>query len=563
MIVNNLDKDGGSAMYELQIDDTVRFEGKGKVQYGLVKSIGKKFAVVYNIGNCETRKIALSRLTFVPPVTLSPEQLSMLCRYQISWTALTGGAPDVVQVNISEPYTLTLRDLLDGLQSIRKAAPDNAVLYDEWFDPLYSRYCIYLEDFLEEKTPEDVVTLPGLPNRASKVAGILRVIENLFSKSVPVRNAASSLIREINGYFIDEGKPISERTYNDKEKEDFLLYYDKEKGKGNISNADEETLSLYRSFLDDLCAKENKYAMKTKGLCCIHGDNGFERDLAEAHRLFLRLFELTADPHYAMYLGDMCYSGEYADGMPQYEEAFRYYCIAAGGGINRANIYVADMFAYGRGAPKNPDIAWRLLENVYSRIEERFLAGDYCCNFAETAFYRSKCIRSDNYGCHDASLAYESLLKAGLAVQKRMPAGIEGDQELASKIKEATDELISMGLVPDHSKSAEIRVNTLFKLYLHKYRRMIMRIRKLKNGELKITYSLEKLPEDKDQPMMFIFEPKTGFCDMVSSVSVKVTGSTLENVPEESVYFNSTDGRNYFIGGTKVISIDGEYIFSR
>ena len=61
---------------------------------------------------------------------------------------------------------------------------------------------------------------------------------------------------------------------------------------------------------------------------------------------------------------------------------------------------------------------------------------------------------------------------------------------------------------------------------------------------------------------MFITETNTGYCDAVPSISVKVSGSSLEKIPDEPVLFNSTDGRNYFMGGTKVITIDGDYTFT-
>ena len=549
-------------MHELQNDDTVRFEGQGKVHFGLVKSVGKKFAIVYDISTYDTRKIAVSRLTYVPPVTLDPQQLKMLCRYEITWSELTNGAPDVVRVIFSEPFTLTLKDLYAGLQNIRNSGDDNSKLYKDWFEPLYSHYCIYLEDFPEEKTPEDIEILPGLPDRAKKVSGLLGLIENIFNKSIPLKNAAAGLIRDIDRYFDDEKKPVCERKYNDHEKEDFLLYYDSSGGSGDLNSADDATITLYRSFLNELCEKDNKLALKLKGKSCYYGDRIFDRDPAEAYKLLKRLFDLTADPHYAVFLGELCYSGEYSDGIPKYEEAFRYFSIGAASGILKAMRCVARLFALGRGVPKNTDIAWRIVEEIYSVCERRFIMGDYNCKFAEVAFYRSKCIQSGNFGYHSANLAYESLLQARLAVKKRLEFGNAGDNELLEEIQTSINEMFGMGAIEKNSKSASIWINSFLYHHLHKYRRMVMRVRRLKSGEIKLTFSIEKFPDEREQPPMFITETHTGFCDMVSTISVKVSNSDLEDIPDEPIYFNSTDGHTYFLGGVKVITINGDYIFT-
>lgn len=549
-------------MHELRNDDTVRFEGQGKVHFGLVKSIGKKFAIVYDISTYETRKIALSRLTYVPPVTLGPQQLTDLCRYNITWSELTGGAPDVVRVIFSEPFTLTLSDLYIGLKNIRSSNADNSTLYSEWFEPLYSHYCIYLEDFPEEKTPDDIDILPGLPDRAKKVSGILGIIENIFNNSIPLRNAASGLIRDIDRYFDDEKKPVDQRTYKDQEKEDFLLYYDSTGGTGDLDSADDTAITLYRSFLNELCEKDNKLALKFKGKSCYYGDRIFERDPAESYRLLKKLFDMTADPHYAVYLGDLCYSGEYDDGIPRYEEAFRYYSIASASGSLKAMGKIARLFAFGHGVPKNTDIAWKMVEEIYSICERRFLMGDYNCKLAEAAFYRGRCIQSGNFGYHSTNLAYESMLQARLAVNKRMEFGNKGDDLLLDEIQSAIDEMFRMGIIQKRSKSAKVWINSLLYHHLHKYRRMVMHVRRLKSGELKLTFSIEKFPDEREQPPMFITEINTGFCDTVSSISVRVSNSTLENVPDEPVFFNSTDGHAFFLGGTKVLTIDGDYIFT-
>ena len=549
-------------MRELRNDDTVRFEGQGKVHFGLVKSVGKRSAIVYDINTYETRKIALSRLTYVPPVILDPQQLTKLCRYEINWSDLTGGAPDIVRVIFSEPFTLTLKDLYAGLQNIRNSNDDNSKLYSEWFEPIYSHYCIYLEDFPEEKTPDDVVIIPGLPDRAKKVSGILGLIESIFNNSIPLKNAASGLIRDIDRYFEDERKPVCERTYKDQEKEDFLLYYDSSGGSGDLSSADDTTITLYRSFLNELSEKDNKLALKLQGKSCFYGDRLFERDTVEAYRLLNKLFELTADPHYAVYLGDLFYSGECADGIPHYEEAFRYYCIGSVSGSLRAMGRVARSFAFGQGVLKNTDIAWKIVEEIYAVCERRFLMGDYNCKLAEAAFYRGKCIQSGNFGCHSMNLAYESLLQARLAVKKRMEFGNKGDDVLLEEIQGAIDEMFNTGIIQKRNKSAKVWINSLLYHHLHKYRRMIMRVRRLKCGELKLTFSIEIFPDENEPPLMFITETDTGFCDTVSSVSVRVSDSTLENVPDEPIYFNSTDGHAFFLGGTKVITIDGDYIFT-
>lgn len=547
-------------MHQLNTDDTVRFEGQGKVHYGLVRNVGKRFAVVYDLSTSEEKKIALSRLTYIPPVILGPEQLGRLCRFEISWSELTCGAPDHANVAFTQPFAITLDDIKTGLQNIRRSLTDNNTLSEEWFEPIYSHYCIYTDIFIDEKTPESVEYVPGLPDRGRKLAEIFVIIEKIFQNNIPLRNAAPGIVREIDRYFEDEKKPVTQRRYTDSEKESFLVYYDCICGEGNIRTADDLTRSIYKSFVEELCPKGNKLAMKIKCKNCLHGSELFEKDPEEAYKYLKILFSLTGDPYYALDLGDIYYSGACSDGTPDYDEAFRNYSIAAATGIFDARSKIAKMFANGQGVPMNKDVAWKIIEELYAVCERRFLMGDYDCKFAEAAYTRGRAVLDGNAGFNNQELAFESLLQAQLALSLRKQLGGRSDDRLADMIHQDIDSLL-FGW-PPRSKTARIWTNSLLSHHLHKYRRMIMRIRRLKNGDLKLTFSIEKFPDEHSRPLMLITETETGFCDLTGSVTLKVCGSSLKSIPEEPVFFNATDGQNYYLGGSRVITVDGTYIFS-
>ena len=549
-------------MRKLKQWDDVSYQIKGKKCQGIIREINGKTAEVYEYITSKIRELPLSGLTYVPPLYISDEQLKKLCRFEIGWSDIKDEEHSLFHYESDDTYCFTLDDMLDALKKIALSDMDNETIFREWYAPTSQ----FLHDdqiiLFDEETPDNIETLPALPDRSDKLYTICENIEFMLEpEHPPFIERVNSIIKEIEDYFEDEKKPVTQRRYTDEEKEDFIKYHHHE---NNLKYADEKVLSLYRQFVNELCDKGNQNALEYKGYGCYGGDPAFECDWHTSLSCIKKLYEITGEPYLANTLGYIYYYGRCWDGQPQYDEAFRYFSVGAAGGIYESRYKLADMFAKGYGVVQNKNIAVGIIEELYEQNLEYMLDGNFECKFADIALRLGGYIEKGYVEYTSKSNALGLYMQADFAIRQRLKYDHYGDLSVADSIRTALYRLLSDEDITKPKRTCRIYISYLLKDYLKKYRKIQMKIRHLKNGELSLTFRITPFTDDKYPPKMFITEPDNGFCGMVEKLNIHVKNPEITemDITDDTVEFDNIEGCEYYLGDEKVAEIIGEYYFT-
>lgn len=548
---------------KLKAGDIVSFFSGRKKQYGVIQETDEKTALVYAFATDKTRDLPFTALTYVPPVCITEEQLGALARCELKWSDIIGESEGVLPFSAETPYAVTLTDLLQALKAISASSDDNAVIRSEWFSPVFfflpEDDCILLPDEEEE---EKKAPLPGLPGRGEKLLSLSDRIDSLLLPDAPpLREQAGALIEEIEHFLEDETRPVEQRRYTEQEKEAFLHRFEDDI---ELKRADERTRALYRKFVEELCEQDNAFALHQKGYGCYGGDPVFDCDWNVSRDCISRLFEKTGDPAYANTLGYIAYYGRCWDGVPQYEEAFRYFSIGAAGGFYESRYKLADMFASGKGVPENKQIAASILSELYRENKKYMLEGLFNCKFADIAFRMGTYCENGTFP--DASLydvrAY--YLQADFAIRQRLPYDNYGDLSVADHIRKALLRSLSDNTIPKPAKTCRVFLSFLLQDYLKQYRRLQMHVKELSGGDLRLTIRLLPSAEDRYPPKLFLTVPDAGFCGMLEKLRIRVHREEWipGAIPQEAVVFDNIIGSTFYLGDDPVADIHGEMRFT-
>ena len=187
-----------------------------------------------------------------------------------------------------------------------------------------------------------------------------------------------------------------------------------------LKNADDATREEYRRLVEEGVAAEWPVALHAKAYGCYGGNSVFETDWNESKRCLLKLCELTGEPGYYNTLGYIFYYGRCNGGVPEYDEAFKYFSVAAAHGWFEALYKLADMFAGGKGVPKSLTAASQIITNIYDENLDNFCREIYDSKFADVAL-RMGGIFENGWGVEkDAKMAYYYYTQACFAIEKRM-----------------------------------------------------------------------------------------------------------------------------------------------
>lgn len=549
-------------MRRLKTWDDVSYKFKGKKHHGLIREINNDTAEVYEYVTNKIKLLPLSRLTYVPPIYITAEQLQKLCRFEIGWSDIFDEDHRFVRYEADDSYTFTLDDMLAALKKISSSDMDNETILSQWYNPVWNDFCNSNIILFNEETPDNIETLPGLPDRSDKLYTITADIEMMLEPDEPpFTDRAGCIIKEIEDYLDDEKRSVTQRRYTDEEKEEFVTFHHHE---NNLREADEMTLSLYRSFINELCDKDNKKALKYKGYGCYGGDPAFECDWHTSLSCIKKLYEMTGKPYLANTLGYIYYYGRCWNGQPQYEEAFRYFSIGAAGGIYESRYKLADMFAKGYGVVQNKNIAVGIIEELYEQNLEYMLNGNFDCKFADIALRLGSYIEKGYIEYTSKNHALRFYMQADFAIRQRLKYDHYGDLSVADNTRTSLDRLLSDEDITKPKRTCRIYISYLLKDYLQKYRRIQMNIKRLKNGELSLTFRITPFINEKYHPKMFITEPEAGFCGMVEKLNIHVRKAEISetDLSDDTVEFDNINGSEYYLGDNKVAEIRGEYYFT-
>ena len=235
-----------------------------------------------------------------------------------------------------------------------------------------------------------------------------------------------------------------------------ILYYVKTSDDEALKehNSGQE-LQKYRLIVEEMAAKGYPEAMHIKAYECYGGGLLYECDWEMSQDLLLQLMDMDeVDDEdkgwFANTLGYIYYYGRTNGGVPQYEEAVKYYTMGALFGVHESMYKLADLYIAGRGVPVNKGLAVKLITDVYRQSKAGFLLGDYSCKLADAALRMGNLYRDGIGVFPDAEEALGYYMIADLAIRLRMQEHeYYGDERVAGTIRKTLAEMkAECGVVP-------------------------------------------------------------------------------------------------------------------
>lgn len=232
-----------------------------------------------------------------------------------------------------------------------------------------------------------------------------------------------------------------DKIMTDDEKEAFIVKYYKDGDYSKLAAADDNIKEQFKKFLDELCEKDDLTAIKIKGYCTYgEGNPVYDCDWETSRDCMLKLVEKADDSvkaYSANTLGYIYYYGRCNGGVPQYDEAAKYFGMGAAFGVVESMYKYGDMLMKGVGIPQNKTAALQIYQNLYDDQYEGFAKYKIHNKFADIALRIASYYAEDD----DKELAYEYCLQAWYAIQLRKKLNYYGDKTVAAGIKKLLDEL--------------------------------------------------------------------------------------------------------------------------
>ena len=274
---------------------------------------------------------------------------------------------------------------------------------------------------------------------------------------------------------------------------------------------------------------------------------------------------MTGDASAANTLGYIFYYGRCNNGVPEYEEAFKYFSIGHAFTYFESTYKLADMFAHGYGVVKDGKTANHLYWSVYEQNLKRFIKEDYECKFADAALRMGNCFRY-GYGAEiDLTTAYYYYLQADLAIRKRTEvANHYGDTVVFNGVQRALEE--TRKEYTEKGRTSHFRYPGWIDWTLIDHRRCRLQIRELKGGALQLTASPMKRRGEGKAPMMLIAVPKSDYCELKDKILLKTAANSTYSIPGggseivfDSYQYDWNGGTKFYFGDDLV----GEIITER
>lgn len=478
-------------------------------------------------------------------ILLTSVQLRALVRYEMTFAQWMNGAdhPDEIVFTAEEPYTFTLRDLGCALEKLNEIRPACDTLCSEWYAPI--------RDLMDAEP--GVICMPPEGERPDGIRDTFGInfterdyFEDVwdelgcsFENGEPEDTDFAdygSLLTMVDRYFLQKDIPVLERDFEDWEKINFVHPFEREK---RVKAATEEELALCRRFTEELCAEDNVTALRLKGYACYGGNRLYPCDWPASEDCIRRLYDLTGDFQFANTLGYIYYYGRCTGEVPDYDRAFRYFTVAAAGGLYEGMYKIGDMLLHGYGCIKSPAAAKRLYTIVFNDSLQSFLRGSEA-NFADIALrmgniYAREAEQEHSEDSRQASLrtAYQYYLMADYASGLRMKENdFFGNSTVAAGIRSALEE--TRKKLPKSFFAGHIdwsfpypwkdltADNTLCEL-----KRTVK-----KNGS--VFWKAKRLPtvEERMPSCILLCSPEAGVCERAREVTLESVGEKAFFLPE-------------------------------
>ncbi|MCQ2534863.1 MAG: sel1 repeat family protein [Clostridia bacterium] len=469
--------------------------------------------------------------------------------------------PNKVTFVCSEPYYISLEDIISTIEFFIKMDLDYDIVIDDWFDGLYW----YLGDavHIPELVGESGNCIENMeigfesdnPFFTSDQEFAKYVLDSLYNigdyrwdcidENSCCCNELKKLLQVISNYSINKGKPHDQWILTKTQKINLIYYYDEKR----LITADSIDQQIYKKILIELAEADDINALKTLGYACYGDDNPiFTCDWDKSRDCFLRLMDIAYDQlkaQSANTLGYIYYYGRCNNGIPQYEEAYKYFSLAAFYGFYEARYKVADMIRDGKGIFKNEEAAFRMYMDLFDDNYTRFLrSSDSVLN--DVALRLASCYQHGTGTFKNLMTAYSYYLIARLAIDERMQKNnFFGLTTVSASIRSGLSEVRNQ--LGDKCRNKVVAVNAynFFNQYLltDDVRDLRVKIEINKNGT-NITFTRLKYNQYDTEPYMLLVYPTISYCKKTTSVKFFI--------PKECKITNFTENSSLVVDKVKL-----------
>ncbi|MDO4492773.1 MAG: hypothetical protein Q4C53_02680 [Clostridia bacterium] len=379
-------------------------------------------------------------------VTLTREQMRGIARLEILFRDLF---PEVFQGTVSlecpDTYPITLDDMTAALENALEKDLTVGAFVASWLFTLQG----LSEAFLLQKAlgfdgadaPGEYAALPITESsQCRKIWLTLNGILPGHDADEPLTDAVNvaALIDSVAEYRKNLKKPVFFMHFSQGEKECYVETFSADTV---VRKATDNELSLCRKFIGEL-GDDNVTALEVKGYACYGGNRLYECDWDESRRCMEKLWQLTDDAKYANTLGYLAYYGRCNGGVPDYENAFRWFSVSAANGLSEGMYKLGDMYKNGYACDKSPRTAYTLYQSVYAEDLSAFLSGEPN-TLADSALRMGRLCAEGSLTDRDPVAAYRYYLQAELAIRIRSEqSDFFGNTAVANNIKKATEEIL-------------------------------------------------------------------------------------------------------------------------
>ena len=534
-------------------------KGKYAGMYGCVLKVSSRKALVYvfdagSDGNPDSddvmRNYALSSLSYVPPISLSAEEMRSLARFEAS-------AIEQVKAHQKERYSanascqLTLDDLEIALQNIISSSNEDNEVAMTWyrivFEELENAYGIW--DYIDGKVEPEAGSgkeskassgkqleaesaeenIPGITSARNVFADVQGSLSKRYALGSKNETPLPELLDDIRKYKRNRSKPLVEREYTQEELERFLRNWDNDRvalfGTPDIT-------AMYVRAVNELADANLPIGLHEKAYACYgKGNAGFDEDWATSRDCLLKLEEIDPKSMYANTLGYIYYYGRCNGGKPEYEKAFYWFSIGAAGGVYESRYKIADMIKDGKGCHKDHEIASHVIWDLYNENLEHFCRGTGHSKFADVALRMGNLFR-DGVDCHTSfDDAYRYYLMAKLAIRlRRQCCDMYGDESVEKAIDEAIQNVLPKTSFKKKANVVNVDLCTLLRFAVGYGRRVRMDYRQLSITKYRLTFRMEDRADRRYASKIPVLLPEAQFCGLLEELVVTADKAEMPHV---------------------------------
>lgn len=372
------------------------------------------------------------------------DEIARFVRYEITYDQLTEEGGDHFEIETDHPYYLRYEDVLFALRRLQSQGVTLSEFVYHWFGPLSSASSQVINisratDIWGKNIRDlsDRYRRRGIPQTLSEaLVNVFLDLMSLYSEDNPKDYNKiidlSPYIELLENGLYNLHRPKEEWRVTDDQKREFIqLFFQNDQS----IEIDYDSLVMYRKFVEELAEKHDPTAVKAMAYSYYGGNAGFPCNWEKSRDCLIELVKEEQDSFAANALGNIYYYGRCSDGIPDYENAFKYFSIGAANGIYESMYKLADMYAEGCGVPKNYQGAVNLVNFVYKYNREEICKGEDQSKFADAAFRMGNYFR-DGIGVQtDLIEAYGFYLEAKMAIDKRIAdVSNYGDEKVRAKI---------------------------------------------------------------------------------------------------------------------------------